>query len=90
MLLTVSLNKLPREECYPLRCDAMYSDRHSSASETSVNYGITRRHVPEDRVLHSHCCENLILSHLLLIKVSGHSLCVIDSHITLIMKYNFQ
>jgi hypothetical protein len=42
------------------------------SSETSVNPGSTRRHIPEDYILHSHRCENLnsymliLLLHLLL------------------------
>jgi hypothetical protein len=29
------------------------------SSETSVNNIFTRRHIPEDGILHSHCRENL-------------------------------
>jgi hypothetical protein len=29
------------------------------SSETSVNTASTQRHIPEDDILHSHCCENL-------------------------------
>jgi hypothetical protein len=29
------------------------------SSEMSVNPGFTQCHIPEDDILHSHCCENL-------------------------------
>jgi hypothetical protein len=29
------------------------------SSETSVHTRSTQRHIPEDGILHSHCCENL-------------------------------
>jgi hypothetical protein len=29
------------------------------SSETSVHTSSTRRHIPQDSILHSHCCENL-------------------------------
>jgi hypothetical protein len=29
------------------------------SSETSVHTRSTGRHIPEDGILHSHCCENL-------------------------------
>jgi hypothetical protein len=30
-----------------------------SSSETSVHTRCTQRHIPEDGILHSYCCENL-------------------------------
>jgi hypothetical protein len=40
-------------DTFTLKMEAVF------ASETSVNiYQTTRRHIPEDSTLHSHCCEN--------------------------------
>jgi hypothetical protein len=51
--------------CYPPHTASSLADFSTlkmeaiRSSETSVHTRSTRRHIPEDGILHSHCCENL-------------------------------
>jgi hypothetical protein len=58
--LQVKPNQLAQStEIIPAQAASSLADFSTRSSETSVNTRSTRRHIPDDGILHSHGCENL-------------------------------